>query len=554
MSVIRLFLNPLPFPVLSLDHTNHRLHRGEALFFHPTFEGVFISPLNLIAGYSPYFTEPKRSKVKENLHCLEHCGSKVMSSGSLRSAAQPKPGQTVPSAVAPSSQAILLDKLNVRQSTPDSEALASSDEEADQLRQGSVAPMAQPQKPVRRASWLNDTSQAPINLARKGSFASSSMSPTTSHPTTPSAEQGVGTWGSLSGTSTTLGRAHGAAGASFPWNAVWGNERKDASSRLAEVLPSPTSIPSGPGANNGLYHSEPAPIQMSPGGREQAANPQIPFPIPLHPTPKTYRSQSYSVGQLEADAAASMVPSAMMGRGRTIPHSGLQHRPSRPSMLSEMASDGSTLGKVNEDDDDDSAGSMQGSQTQNSDALKIEQLKRENAMLRQQQQQYQSSRLRPRASTGTTYGLNGYLQEPVPEESDYAVDELDEANDAPDLAAKRALSRRMSEFGAGPFRPYGAFENRKLDNVKKGIWQTSLGFSGVGDISQSRRHSFADIPVPQRQNSIISLAESVGPHDGSVQEGQMSQDSYSVFSDGSAFVPNNTGRDMFLILESYACF
>ncbi len=61
---------------------------------------------------------------------------------------------------------------------------------------------------------------------------------------------------------------------------------------------------------------------------------QIPFAIPLHPTPKTYRSQSYSVGQLEPDAATTTATAAAMGtsailggRGRPLPHSGLQHPP-----------------------------------------------------------------------------------------------------------------------------------------------------------------------------------------------------------------------------------
>ena len=470
-----------------------------------------------------------------------------MSSGNnIRPGGHSKPGQSVPSGVAPSNQAILLDKLNVRQSTPDSEAMASSDEELDHHRQVSMASAAQPQKPVRRASWLNDTSQPPSNLVRKSSFASASMSPTASHPTTPSAETGA--WGSLSASTGALARGPAGNSASFPWGGtIWNNDRKDASSRLAEVLPSPTSTGPGGGSLNGLYHGESALNHMSSGQRDQSANSQIPFPIPLHPTPKTYRSQSYSVGQMEVDAnSAAMGPSAMMGsRVRTIPHSGLQHRPSRPSMLSEMANDGSALGKVNEDDDDDSAGSMQGSQHQNAEKT-IEMLTRENALLRQQaqQQQYQqSSRLRPRASAGNAYGLNGYFQEPVLEESDYAVDELDESNEGSEMSARRAMGRRMSEFGAAPFRsPYTTFENRKLENVKKGIWHTSLGFGGLGDGSQSRRHSFADVPTPVRQNSIVSLGESLGPHDNIGQEGQISQDSYPAFVNEANYASNNGGK------------
>ncbi len=252
--------------------------------------------------------------------------------------------------------------------------------------------------------------------------------------------------------------------------------------------------------------------QTSPAPKDQS-NSQIPFAIPLHPTPKTYRSQSYSVGQLEPDAtAAAMGPSAILGgRSRPIPHSGLQHRPSRPSMLSEMANDGTMLGKVNEDDDDDSNGSVQGTQQRSAEAKTIEMLTRENAYLRQQQ--YQNSRLRPRASTGTAYG---YMAEPVPEESDYAVDELDEANERTELAARRgAGGRRMSEFGLGPYRSPFSLENRKLENVKKAFWQSSLGFP-VGDVPQSRRHSFADVPT--RQGSISSIGEAVPPQEPGSQD------------------------------------
>lgn len=214
-------------------------------------------------------------------------------------------------------------------------------------------------------------------------------------------------------------------------------------------------------------------------------------------------------------------------------------------MLSEMASDGSMLGKVNEDeDDDDSTGSMPGSQQRDETVEeRLERLTRENTILKQREQQhlYQNSRMRPRASSSAAYALgNGYIQEPVPEESsDYAIDELDESHDASELAARRGLARRMSEFGAGPFRsPYG-MENRKLDPVKKAIWQSSLGFGGLGDISQSRRHSFAD--VPQRQGSIASIADSVGPHD-QVPDTQHSQDFPSPYSENPNFPTAHQGK------------
>jgi hypothetical protein len=208
-------------------------------------------------------------------------------------------------------------------------------------------------------------------------------------------------------------------------------------------------------------------------------------------------------------------------------------------MLSEMANDGTMLGKVKEveDDDDESPSeSMQNSFHQSSDAKTIEMLARENAMLRQQQQQQQTqynARIRPRAVTGNSYTGNGYpLREAVPETSDYAIDELDEANDSGDMLAKRAANRRMSELGAGFRSPFG--DNRKAENahLKKAAlgWSSSLAFS-PSDISQSRRHSFATLPT--RQGSISSIPDSA--LEPSALDMQQSQDYPPGYPDPASF-------------------
>ncbi|KAI0416408.1 hypothetical protein F5X98DRAFT_343782 [Xylaria grammica] len=459
-----------------------------------------------------------------------------MSASNIKAASAPKGGQGGIAALAPSNQSILLDKLNVRRSTPDSEALASSDDEPDNHRQDTPQAPMQPQRPVRRASWLNDTSQATLPHPRKGSFAGSSMSPTTSHPTTPSAEGSAGAWASHS-SSAAMGRGHQPPPSSFPWGtAIWTSERKEPPSRLTEVLPSPTStVPPG----QSFFGNETSMSQTSPTPRDQGTSSQIPFAIPLHPTPKTYRSQSYSVGQLDPESATAVPSSSTLaGRSRPVGPPGLQHRPSRPSMLSEMSNEGAMLGKVKEVEDDeestcDSAQtSQQSHQQQSADAKTIEMLTRENAILRQQQ--YQSSRLRPRASTAATYGLgNGYsLHDPVPEESDYAVDELDEMNDGQDSAMKRAFARRMSEYGGSYRPPYSTAENRKIENVKRAYWQSSLGFGGLSDIPQSRRHSFADVPT--RQPSIGSMGEAVSLHEATSPDAAQSQE-FAGFTDATGF-------------------
>ncbi|KAI5462212.1 hypothetical protein BGZ63DRAFT_354295 [Mariannaea sp. PMI_226] len=456
-------------------------------------------------------------------------------------------------------QSLLLDKLHARTSTPDSEALASSDDEADH-RLESAQTLNQPPKPVRRPSWLNETSQT-LGRPRKGSFASSSMSPTASHPSTPSAEAGSGPWGSHS-TSSAMGR--NTAGGNFPWGTgIWNSERKDPPSRLSEVLPSPTSIVP-PGAGAGAFFG--GETQASPVSREPGSNSQIPFAIPLHPTPKTYRSQSYSVGQLDPETSIppSMTSSAIIGRAR---HPALQHRPSRPSMLSEMANDGSMLGKVKEveDDDDESASdSLQGSFHQTSEAKQIEILTRENALLRQQQQQQQhqqqqqqqqhqhqqqqqqyNSRIRPRAATGTAYVGNGYpLRESVPEESDFAIDELDEANESGDPLGKRSMNRRMSEFAPPSLRNPFSMDSRKTDNtsLKKALWSSSLGFPAT-DVSQSRRHSFANMPT--RQGSISSIPDAPSGLEPGAVDAQQVQDYPPGYGDAAGFAPGNNGAPYF---------
>lgn len=438
-----------------------------------------------------------------------------------------------PSSMTSSNPSLLLDKLAGRRSTPDSEALASSDDENE--RQDHPQPAIPAQKPTRRASWLNDTSPAG-QQPRKGSFASSSLSPTTSHPTTPTAE--ATNWSAHPPAGAGAGRGHSGS-SSFPWSSgIWNNEsRKEPPSRLTEVLPSPTSM-QAPGSTANGYFGE-----NNNFARDQSPNTTIPFAIPLHPTPKTYRSQSYSVGQLDPDpptgSPTSAAPGgAFAGRGRPLQHSGLQHRPSRPSMLSEMSNEGglSKLKEVEDDDDDSTNESNPGAQEKSAEAKTIELLARENAILRQQQ--YHNLRNRPRSSTSNAFSLaSGYgLQEPVPEESDYAIDELDEINELQEVTSKGLPGRRLSEFAAGQNRlPYGSVENRKLENVKKAYWQSSLGFSGLADISQSRRHSFADVPT--RQASISSAGEPLSAHESGLQENSQNR-----FQDGAGYSLSEHGE------------
>ena len=135
------------------------------------------------------------------------------------------------------------------------------------------------------------------------------------------------------------------------------------------------------------------------------------------------------------------------------------------------------------------------------------------------------------------------MQEPLPEESDYAIDELDEINELNEMASKGLLARRMSEYGAAGqqrLSSYASLENRKLENVKKAYWQSSLGFGGLADIPQSRRHSFADVPA--RQGSVSSAGEALTAHESNLQESMSPKDYQNRYQDPAAYSVNEHGE------------
>ena len=236
-------------------------------------------------------------------------------------------------------------KLNAaRRATPDSDALASSDDEGDHLTQSMSmhSTFSAPTKPTRRSSWLSDVQNT---HPRKFSFGAASLPPNISQPATPSSEQG-----SWSG-APTVTRA--ATTNSFPWSSqIWTSDsRKEPPSRLTEVLQSPTArMPFGNEEESDRLY------------RDQRVEPTFPFQIPLEPNRKAYRSQSYSVGQTDNDAASTGSSNSGYPRVRPSGLSSVKGRRSRPSMLGDYGMDSAGLGQVREDDDDDesSGGSNQG--------------------------------------------------------------------------------------------------------------------------------------------------------------------------------------------------
>ena len=397
------------------------------------------------------------------------------------------------------SASLLFDKSNpgLRRSTPDSEALASSDDEADQAR--SAAPSQKLPKPTRRTSWLNDVSAAnAANLNRKPSITAQ-YSPSTSNPGTPGTDQL--TWSTLGNSTAT---AWNNPPTSSPWGSIWSQQPGGGPpSRLQEVM-----------ANQDTG---------------------IPFTIPLQPTPKTYRSQSYSVGQVEA---GSIVPSpgqistsneATRNRlGGQNP--ALQRRASRNSGL---GLDSGGLGQVREvEDDEEQAMRITNSHmylaNQGHHSARMEQ---ESAQLRSMNQ----SRDRTLSATSsanlpTHHSYRGSrLQGSVPEEFDNAVDDHESMSGSGHLPRHQNGMRRMSEQAGSPYdrTNLSSQDARAHENSRKPAqWSTALGFDRISEVPQSRRHSLADVPT--RQGSLSS--HGIAPKDPRL----MSYDTDSAIEDDHA--------------------
>ena len=413
-------------------------------------------------------------------------------------------------------------KAGFRGSTPDSEALASSDDEQDHhLRLHPVTSNPGP-KPVRRLSWLTAVQQVPN---RKGSLGGNGPFPPAS-PNTTASPSDQSPWGGNvgSGAGSTIGRGH-ATSTSFPWgNTIWNNDpQKGPPQRLTEVLPSPTSVV--PPRSAGIYTDEP--MQSPPLSQENLTDSAIPFAIPLQPTLKTYRSQSYSVGQLDPESS-NLPPNNYSsynayGRSRNgAPYAGLQHRPSRPSMLGDLSHDPPLLEQLREVDDDEEGSNESETDVQlSAQETKIQQLAMENAMLRQAAaERSESAKVHNRAAASiaskarsSAQLYNQLAHDPMAEETEYALCDFEDP-ELPKLYKYEGMNgRRSSEYATKSGTQYtvaGNPENRTLESVKKGHWQSSLGFGGIGEPSQSRRHSFADVPT--RQNSIGSAGDSQNGH------------------------------------------
>lgn len=346
-------------------------------------------------------------------------------------------------------------KLQLRRPTPDSDVLASSDDDREHVP--TVARPAGGYPGGRRPSsgWLQD-----IQPNRK--FSLPSVSFPGSQPTTPSLE---------------LPNQSRPTPSAFPWNTS-SFSNTQANSRLKEVVPSPTSA-HFPG-------EKPLPSPAAPENEEG-----ISFLLnQQNPIRKAVRSQSYSIGQ--GDLEHSPV-GHFSSRVRST--AGVRHRPSKPSLLGDS---GVGLSQLREDDIDevDSTNSSE-------HGVRLPQgyWEREQTQALLKQAAVESARARNRATSTTspvyqhppppqrrktTAGLRGLSYVGT---ADYAIEEHEDNSDfysqpLPPTSLTRRFSEHVSLLGR-------EVEQGSLDNSNRQQW-ASGNINSLGVDPTARRHSFAN--------------------------------------------------------------
>lgn len=347
---------------------------------------------------------------------------------------------------------------SLRRSTPDSEALMSSDDEHDLSK--SVQSLTG--KPTRQStmegSWLNEIQSGPPRRP-SATTTTSNMS----QPPTPSEQaQDHNGWPFQN----PLGRV-----SSHPVTASWNS--------------------GGPWGAQSRMLGEDRP-QFSNTGRDGTA----PYAISLQPVPKTHRSQSYSVGQMESELSAAAAQGSSLDQQRRTPSQQLPHRPSKPSMLSEVfGGHGTGLGQDRYDPEQFGLRSATSPISPDGRRENVVESSH-NPLLRH------ATKARARhgqsASTSDTRSPTGfhsaYHHAPALPASEEVIDE------EPEQYTAAGLTRRFSELTGlgGP-----------SEGSRRGQWQTTLGFGTLPDIPQSRRHSMAEMPT--RRNSLVGNFDQPDP-------------------------------------------
>lgn len=355
-------------------------------------------------------------------------------------------------------------KSLLRRPTPDSDVLASSDEDREpHMIRPPIRQATSSYSGARRlsSSWLHD-----IQPNRKNSLPSVSFAEP--QPTTPTLE---------------LPQQSRPGPSAFAWNTNSFTSTQSGS-RLREVVPSPTSA-------------------FAPGDR--------PLPSPTtvetdngigfllnqqqqHPFRKAVRSQSYSIGQGD-------IENSPVGKFSVHLRSNLRHRPSKPSLLGDS---GVGLSQLREDDVDE-IDPMSG--TEHGVRLPPGYWEREQNQALLKQAAVENARARNRAtSTGSPVSqqrrkTTAGLRNPPYGAADYAIEELDDT-EATISHPAMGLTRRFSEHVSVLGRDH---EVEIMDSPKKQQWATD-NIPMLGSDALGRRHSFAHYSNYTRDHAVPTLS------------------------------------------------
>lgn len=338
---------------------------------------------------------------------------------------------------------------SLRRSTPDSEALLSSDDEHElskSIHSLSGRPTARTSE---GGSWLGEIQSGPPRRPSTTTIASNMSQPTTPYD---------------------------------QFNDSNGNFFQNS---LARVVSNPVNtswsqISPWGNAQSRFMGDERLGFSSARDGRDGNQG----FALPVQPVPKTHRSQSYSVGQMESELFAyGMGQNATWDRQRSTPSQQVPHRPSRPSMLSGVLEGSGAVSSASDRLDGGlhsmrSAASPDGRRDNLVDSTNNPLLRHAT---RARHGQGVSLDPRPPAAFHPSF---------LPMSPSSAEQVIDEEPDTEQFSAA-GLTRRFSELtGLGGHN----------ESPRRGQWHSSLGFGLLPDIPQSRRHSMAEMPT--RRNSL----------------------------------------------------
>lgn len=451
------------------------------------------------------------------------------------------------------SSLMVLDESRLRRSSPDSDALVSSDEEAEHNQhsyfaqhKNSALSALSSRRPSYAAEFQNR--QRTYSVAGGGP-----LSPTTSHPSAPSGDTAAWAAG-LQGAGQSLAPI---------WNSIWNSEPSRKSPpgplevRRSSVAAVSTQSPLFVGSE-----ALPSPTSMTPNSGD------FPIPIPLQPQLRNYRSMSFSVGQQprELDERPRLSPPVGGPRPHAAP--GLHHRPSRPSLLSgeQYPGESTPLRSVfeTEDDDDNEASRLRDGSSSNGTGGYLQHASGVTATQQaiQMRARYESMRLRNRSASTANItlaaGFGGMSSSSLgggrDGEKGFSHEEYESALADDDELDYHHYSEQR-RFSEAPPRSLSIYaENQRLENLRRQHWQSPSGpFGGPESGSQSRRHSFAGrLPMNDGLEKEFGMASDLlgkrnisPPRYG--ENGMVGRGNYLSLTDAS--ISDASGKDSFYLSE-----